>query len=122
MDVPNNLMYTNEHEWPFMFIGIHKIIRNIHFSLLNFYISNLKLSKKLVSKSPDLNCSSSIILMWYGIVVFGPSIIVSWSALQETIIEGPKTTIPYHIKIMEDEQFRSGDFDTSFLESFKFEI
>ena len=43
-------------------------------------------------------------------------------ALQETIIEGPKTTIPYHIKIMEEEQFRSGDFDTSFLESFKFEI
>ena len=43
-------------------------------------------------------------------------------ALQETIIEGPKTTIPYHIKIMEDEQFKSGDFDTSFLENFKFEI
>jgi len=43
-------------------------------------------------------------------------------ALQETIIEGPKTTIPYHIKIMEDEQFKSGDLDTSFLENFKFEI
>ena len=42
-------------------------------------------------------------------------------ALQETIIEGPKTTIPYHIKIMENEQFKSGNFDTSFLENFKFE-
>ena len=43
-------------------------------------------------------------------------------ALQETIIEGPKTTIPYHIKIMENKQFKSGDFDTSFLENFKFKI
>ena len=41
-------------------------------------------------------------------------------ALEETIIEGPKTTISYHQKIMEDHDFRSGNFDTSFLENFKF--
>ena len=41
-------------------------------------------------------------------------------ALEETIIEGPKTTIFYHQKIMENHDFRSGNFDTSFLENFKF--
>ena len=41
-------------------------------------------------------------------------------ALEETIVEGPKTTIPFHQAIMKDKKFRSGDFDTSFLESFKF--
>ncbi len=41
-------------------------------------------------------------------------------ALEETIIEGPKTTIPYHQAIMANENFKSGDFDTSFLESFEF--
>ena len=41
-------------------------------------------------------------------------------ALEETIIEGPKTTIPYHQKIMGNEKFISGDFDTGFLEDFDF--
>ena len=41
-------------------------------------------------------------------------------ALEETIIEGPKTTILYHQKIMENDDFRSGNFDTGFLENFKF--
>ena len=41
-------------------------------------------------------------------------------ALEETIIEGPKTTIPYHQAIMENEKFKSGDFDTSFLETFAY--
>ena len=41
-------------------------------------------------------------------------------ALEETIIEGVKTTIPYHQKIMEDKNFNSGKFDTSFLDSFIF--
>ena len=41
-------------------------------------------------------------------------------ALAETIIEGPKTTIPYHQAIMNDKKFKSGDFDTSFLEKFDF--
>jgi acetyl-CoA carboxylase biotin carboxylase subunit len=41
-------------------------------------------------------------------------------ALEETIIEGPKTTIPFHQAIMKDEIFRSGEFDTSFLESFEY--
>ena len=41
-------------------------------------------------------------------------------ALEETIIEGPKTTISYHQKIMGNHDFRSGNFDTGFLENFNF--
>jgi acetyl-CoA carboxylase biotin carboxylase subunit len=37
-------------------------------------------------------------------------------ALDEYIIEGVKTTIPFHIKLMKDEKFRSGNFTTKFLE------
>ena len=43
-------------------------------------------------------------------------------ALEECIIEGPKTTIPFHQAIMRDEQFKSGDFDTSYLENFHFTV
>ena len=41
-------------------------------------------------------------------------------ALEECIIEGPKTTIPFHQAIMRDDQFKSGNFDTSYLENFDF--
>ena len=41
-------------------------------------------------------------------------------ALEETIIEGPKTTIPFHQAIMKDDAFRSGNFDTNFLKTFKY--
>ena len=41
-------------------------------------------------------------------------------ALEETIIDGPKTTIPYQLAIMKDSKFKSGTFDTSFLETFNF--
>ncbi len=37
-------------------------------------------------------------------------------ALDEYIIEGVKTTIPFHQKLMRHERFRSGDFTTKFLE------
>jgi len=40
-------------------------------------------------------------------------------ALDEYIIEGVKTTIPFHQKLMKNEKFRSGDFTTKFLESFE---
>ena len=39
-------------------------------------------------------------------------------ALQEFVIEGVKTTIPFHIKLMDDERFKSGKFTTSFMEDF----
>ena len=42
-------------------------------------------------------------------------------ALEETIISGIKTTIPYQMAIMENEIFKSGDFDTSFLETFNYD-
>ncbi len=41
-------------------------------------------------------------------------------ALQEVVIEGIKTTIPFHIKLMDDPGFQSGNFTTRFLESFDF--
>jgi acetyl-CoA carboxylase biotin carboxylase subunit len=39
-------------------------------------------------------------------------------ALDEFIIEGIKTTIPFHQKLMQDEKFRSGNFTTAFMNDF----
>ncbi len=41
-----------------------------------------------------------------------------YRALSEYVIEGVKTTIPFHLQLMKDERFISGDFNTKFLESF----
>jgi len=40
-------------------------------------------------------------------------------ALSEYVIEGIKTTIPFHKKLMKNESFREGNFTTKFMESFK---
>lgn len=40
-------------------------------------------------------------------------------ALSEYVIEGIKTTIPFHLQLMQNEDFRKGNFTTKFLESFK---
>jgi acetyl-CoA carboxylase, biotin carboxylase subunit len=40
-------------------------------------------------------------------------------ALSEYVIEGIKTTIPFHIQLMKNEDFRKGNFTTKFIESFK---
>lgn len=42
-------------------------------------------------------------------------------ALDEFIVEGIHTTIPFHKKLMQDPQFRKGDFHTGFLDTFKLE-
>ena len=42
-----------------------------------------------------------------------------YRALSEYVIEGVKTTIPFHLQLMQNEDFRSGNFTTKFLESFK---
>ncbi len=42
-------------------------------------------------------------------------------ALEEFVIEGIRTTIPFHRQVMGNEKFRSGRFDTSFLDTFIFE-
>ncbi|MGG0667937.1 acetyl-CoA carboxylase biotin carboxylase subunit [Sporosarcina koreensis] len=39
-------------------------------------------------------------------------------ALDEFIIEGVDTTIPFHLNLMDHEVFKSGDFDTKFLEKY----
>jgi acetyl-CoA carboxylase biotin carboxylase subunit len=41
-------------------------------------------------------------------------------ALDEYIIEGIKTTIPFHQKLMEDPQFIKGEFTTKFMETFEY--
>lgn len=41
-------------------------------------------------------------------------------ALEEYVIEGVKTTIPFHIKLMENEDFKAGNFTTKFMETFEF--
>ncbi|WP_028525188.1 acetyl-CoA carboxylase biotin carboxylase subunit [Runella limosa] len=41
-------------------------------------------------------------------------------ALQEFVIEGIKTTIPFHIRLMDDAGFQSGMFTTKYLETFDF--
>jgi acetyl-CoA carboxylase biotin carboxylase subunit len=40
-------------------------------------------------------------------------------ALDEYIIQGVKTTIPFHQKLMQDPKFIEGDFTTKFMENFK---
>ena len=40
-------------------------------------------------------------------------------ALDMMVVEGIKTTIPLHKKIMADERFRKGDFSTKFMEEFQ---
>ncbi len=39
-------------------------------------------------------------------------------ALSEYVIEGVKTTIPFHLKLMKDEKFIKGDYTTKFLDDF----
>ena len=43
-----------------------------------------------------------------------------YHALDEFVIEGVKTTLPFHQKLMRDPKFISGRFDTRFVESFNF--
>lgn len=40
-------------------------------------------------------------------------------ALDEFIIEGIKTTIPFHQKLMKDKSFREGNYTTKFMDSFE---
>src|SRR6201990_3512 len=42
-----------------------------------------------------------------------------YRALSEYVIEGVKTTIPFHLQLMQNKDFRKGNFTTKFLESFK---
>jgi acetyl-CoA carboxylase biotin carboxylase subunit len=41
-------------------------------------------------------------------------------ALSEFVIEGVKTTVPFHLKLMDDEGFKAGNFTTAYLETFDF--
>jgi acetyl-CoA carboxylase biotin carboxylase subunit len=41
-------------------------------------------------------------------------------ALDEYVIEGIKTTIPFHQKLMENEDFNKGNFTTKFMETFEY--
>lgn len=41
-------------------------------------------------------------------------------ALSEYVIEGIKTTIPFHQQLMKDEKFKKGDCTTKFMDTFKY--
>jgi acetyl-CoA carboxylase biotin carboxylase subunit len=41
-------------------------------------------------------------------------------ALDEYIIEGVKTTIPFHQKLMDNPDFRAGNFTTAFMDTFEY--
>jgi acetyl-CoA carboxylase biotin carboxylase subunit len=41
-------------------------------------------------------------------------------ALEEFVIEGIKSTIPFHLRLMDNETFKSGKFTTAFLDDFDF--
>ncbi len=43
-------------------------------------------------------------------------------ALEEFVIDGIKTTIPFHIALLENEEFKAGNFTTKFLEDFDFSV
>ena len=42
-----------------------------------------------------------------------------YRALSEYVIEGIKTTIPFHLQLMQNEDFRKGNFTTKFMETFE---
>jgi acetyl-CoA carboxylase biotin carboxylase subunit len=43
-------------------------------------------------------------------------------ALSEFVVEGVKTTIPFHLALMDNEDFKAGNFTTKFLETFDFSV
>ncbi|GAB2609795.1 acetyl-CoA carboxylase biotin carboxylase subunit [Belliella aquatica] len=43
-------------------------------------------------------------------------------ALEEFVIDGIKTTIPFHIALLNDPKFKAGEFTTKFLEDFDFSV
>ncbi len=43
-----------------------------------------------------------------------------YRALSEYVIEGIKTTIPFHMKLMQNEDFKKGNYTTKFLEGWDF--
>ena len=45
----------------------------------------------------------------------------TYLALDEFVVEGIHTTILFHKKLMRNEKFRSGNFDTKFIDTFNFE-
>ncbi len=42
-------------------------------------------------------------------------------ALEEFIVVGIKTTIPFHLQLLDHPDFKSGNFDTKFMETFEFD-
>jgi acetyl-CoA carboxylase biotin carboxylase subunit len=40
-------------------------------------------------------------------------------ALQEFYIDGVKTTIPLHLQLLDNEDFKNGNFTTAFMDTFK---
>jgi acetyl-CoA carboxylase biotin carboxylase subunit len=39
-------------------------------------------------------------------------------ALEETVVDGIDTTLAFHIRVLDDENFRKGEIHTGFIEEF----
>ena len=50
----------------------------------------------------------------------GEAIMRMKRALREFIVDGIKTTIPFYINLLDDPDFIKGNFNTTFLDNFKF--
>ncbi len=59
--------------------------------------------------------SAAALLIAYGLD-WEKAVAVLERALREYVISGVKTTIPFHQKIIKDHRFRSGEYDTRFVE------
>jgi acetyl-CoA carboxylase biotin carboxylase subunit len=40
-------------------------------------------------------------------------------ALSEFIVEGIKTTVPFHLQLMQNEEFKAGSVTTQFMDTFE---
>jgi len=101
----------------------------------NFAPSPGKIEYLNEPRGPNIRVDSGIYEGWEIPVYYDPLIskLIVWAekreygiekmkeALKEYIIIGVKTIIPFLIKIMENEKFRQGDYNTNFLKEFKLE-
>ena len=94
--------------------------KNSNFNL----IFNITPGKKYFFNDFSLNLPSNYDSMISKLIVVArtrdEAILKMKRALGEYIIEGVKTTIPFHQKLMEDPDFVKGNFTTKFMEIFEY--
>jgi predicted RNase H-like HicB family nuclease len=128
---------ANNKNVKFLFCGdaaqLNPVNENIS-EIFKINLRELKLNKIIRAKNNDVMKLSNIHRIWQlydaNIPMISKLIVVAQTreeailkmkrALDEYIIEGVKTTIPFHQKLMENEDFKNGNFTTKFMETFDF--